>query len=66
MMKMAVLFQDDNIDVIDTDASLTYGPQFTNVDVNKEMNRHPNIYSMRTLSRLRTDNPTLHQWRGYD
>ena len=63
MMKMATLFQDDNI--IYTDASLTYGPQFTNVDVIKEMNIHPYTYSMRTLSRLRADNPTLHQLRGY-
>ena len=68
------LFQEDNI--FGRVASLTYGPQLTNVghDIIK-MNRHActNIYSMyrvnalRTLSRLRAVYPTLLQWRGrYD
>ena len=68
------LFQEDNI--FGRVASLTYGPQLTNVghDIIK-MNRHActNIYSMyrvnalRTPSRLRAGYPTLLQWRGrYD
>ena len=68
------LFQEDNI--FGRVASLTYGPQLTNVghDIIK-MNRHACtiIYSMyrvnalRTPSRLRAGYPTLLQWRGrYD
>ena len=68
------LFQEDHI--FGRVASLTYGPQLTNVghDIIK-MNRHActNIYSMyrvnalRTPSRLRAGYSTLHQWRGrYD
>ena len=68
------LFQEDNI--FGRVASLTYGPQLTNVGHDIiEMNRHACtiIYSMyrvnalRTPSRLRAGYPTLLQWRGrYD
>ena len=65
------LFQEDNI--FGRVASLTYGPQLTNVghDIIK-MNRHActNIYSMYRVNALRTlraGYPTLLQWRGrYD
>ena len=74
MIIIITLFQEDNI--FGRVASLTYGPQLTNVghDIIK-MNRHACtiIYSMyrvnalRTPSRLRAGYPTLLQWRGrYD
>ena len=67
------LFQEDNI--FGRVASLTYGPQLTNVGHDIKMNRRACtiIYSMyrvnalRTPSRLRAGYPTLLQWRGrYD
>ena len=66
------LFQEDNI--FGRVASLTYGPQLTNVGHDTiKMNRHActNIYSMyrvnalRTPSTLRAGYPTLLQWRGW-
>ena len=67
------LIQEDNI--FGTDASLTYGPPLTDIDMLLKQGtyNHIIIYSMyrvdalRTPSRLRAGYPTLLQWRGrYD
>ena len=69
MMIITTSFQEENI--FGTDASLTYGPPLTDVDMLlKKMNRYIIIYSMyrvdalRTPRRLRAGYPALLQWRG--